>query len=41
MIAQLVAKTGVEGTDALWKKFNSMAEGFDGAHCTDYVRVGQ
>ena len=31
----------MEGKDALWEKFNSMAEGFDGAHCTDYVRVGQ
>lgn len=31
----------MEGNDALWAKFDSMAEGFDGSHCTDYVRVGR
>ena len=28
-----------EGKDSLWVKFNSMAEGFDGKHNTDYVKV--
>ena len=28
-----------EGKDSLWVKFGSMAEGFDGKHNTDYVKV--
>jgi hypothetical protein len=28
-----------EGKDSLWVKFDSMAEGFDGKHNTDYVKV--
>ena len=28
-----------EGKDSLWVKFNSMAEGFDGKHNTDYIKV--
>ena len=28
-----------EGKDSLWVKFDSMAEGFDGMHNTDYVKV--
>lgn len=31
----------MEGTEAMWEKFNSMAEGFDGFHCTDYLKVNQ
>lgn len=31
----------MEGKDSLWKKFDSMAEGFDGTTNTDYVRVVQ
>lgn len=29
-----------EGTDTLWDKFRSMAYGFDGVICTDYLKVG-
>ena len=28
-----------EGKDSLWKKFDSMAHGFDGKHNSDYVKV--
>lgn len=28
-----------EGKDSLWIKFDTMAEGFDGKHNTDYVKV--
>lgn len=31
----------MEGTDAIWYKFNFMAEGFDGSMHTDYVKVLQ
>lgn len=31
----------MEGKDSLWKKFDSMAEGFDGTTNTDYLRVSQ
>lgn len=30
----------MEGTDALWEKFRSMADGFDGIIVTDYLKVG-
>ena len=30
----------MEGKDSLWEKFESMASGFDGFHCTDYIIVG-
>lgn len=32
-------KKVMEGKDDIWKKFNSMAEGFDGLHCTDYLII--
>lgn len=28
-----------ENPDELWKKFRSMAEGFDGVICTDYLKI--
>jgi len=30
----------MEGKDALWGKFRSMADGFDGVIVTDYLKVG-
>ena len=30
----------MEGTDALWETFRSMADGFDGVVVTDYLKVG-
>ena len=32
-------KKVMEGKDDLWDKFYTMAEGFDGIQCTDYVKV--
>jgi hypothetical protein len=32
-------KKVMKGKESIWAKFNSMAEGFDGMHNTDYVRV--
>ncbi|NQU53754.1 MAG: hypothetical protein HQ522_14585 [Bacteroidetes bacterium] len=32
-------KKVMEGKKSIWEKFDSMAEGFDGMHCTDYVKV--
>lgn len=29
----------MEGKDAMWKKFRTMAEGFDGVVVTDYLKV--
>ena len=31
----------MEGKEKMWEKFNSMAEGFDGMHNTDYVKIVQ
>lgn len=32
-------KKVMEGKESIWEKFDSMAEGFDGMHCTDYLKV--